>query len=329
MRLVRHSIPALAMLLGFVPAQGMSQIRLDTLSAPPSLGQIPVVVPEASTARGRRQGPASPVAAPEVPNWVGANDFSEGGPLLGNQTNTPPANGAADCAPGTPCFRVSGTGLRPPSLDGRSLPLSVGVDQNFTATVQQNVQAVDELTRQIQEREDAAAADAAGRISTSSGAAAPAAPTEATATPQRPADRRQAAAGGPCATGADITALLSPACLETLRSLRPGGAGFSLPGMPGPGAPPAPQAAAQAQVQCGVALSRQAENGAWSPSSPVFFVVPDLPRCIEAGVRLGFGVPGLTNITASRRDEPLVAVVCYRAPASPAQVSCVPQPAGW
>lgn len=99
-------------------------------------------------------------------------------------------------------------------------------------------------------------------------------------------------------------------------SLRPGGGGFALPGGISPGAP-AP-AVPPTQVQCTVGVFNQAENGTLSTAANglVSFQVPDLARCIQVGVRLGSGVPGLTNITASVPGAPLVGVVCYRPPAS-------------
>ena len=322
-----------------------AQTLLDTLNAPPVLGQstgrVTIPAPAQRVPSAQTPGPQSPrVVAPRAP----AQDYSAGGPIIASEGQDPTNGNGPEalpepCSPGSPCLRPMPGGLATPVIGSGSNLLDVGVGQNFSAAVSRNARQVDQIASDIQAMEEArerrARASVAPGLDPEQPNRAPDAqaavptPTQAPIIPER---RRSA--DGPCSSSSDITQLLSPSCLETLRSLRPGGTPFGggvlgsllAPGAPGGIAPP-PIAAAP-QVICGVAMFTQGAGGAMTPvpGGVVSFQVPDAPRCIEAGVRLGFGIPGVTNISLTPPVSPTVGVICYRPPSAPTTVSCVPQP---
>jgi len=129
-----------------------------------------------------------------------------------------------------------------------------------------------------------------------------------------------------CGSGVGISQLLSPACLETLRARQvpagtgagtavPPPAGMVLPGM----AQPSPEPVRA--VPCAVVIFG-ARGGAVTP--PVF-TAGSTWQCIEMGVRMSYGVPGATNITAADPQWGVVAVTCRRPPPDGTSAECSSQ----
>lgn len=132
------------------------------------------------------------------------------------------------------------------------------------------------------------------------------------------------AAQGGCAAGGSLEQLLSPGCLDVLRTLRPGS-----PAPTGPfglGAPPVP-VPQQQSVSCTVAVHAIGQPGVLTNGSMASFQVPTLQHCLMIGTRLSFGIPSLTNITAVDPAYGFVAVTCQRGAADPTAVACAAQPA--
>ncbi len=338
--------------------EARSQTHLDTLGAPPALGQtVAPQPPPRRAAQPSRPRPAEPVAIPAAPAAPPV-DFSGGAPPIVSDGQPVPVTPGLEprgepCSPGTPCLRIMPQGLPAPVLGSGSPLLDVGVGQNFTASAARNAQAVERMAADLQAAEEARERRARESVSPPASrpeGETPPAPAESVGSGQPPAgvpaparavpDRR-ASLAGPCSSTSDINQLLSPSCLETLRSLRPGGAPFGgaggvlgsllAPGGSGgmSGIPvPAPAAPVQ-QVNCAVAMFTQGAGGAMTPvpGGVVSFQVPDAPRCIEAAVRLSFGIPGLTNISLTPPGGATIGVMCYRPPTAPTTVSCAPQPA--
>ena len=137
------------------------------------------------------------------------------------------------------------------------------------------------------------------------------------APPARVAPPRGAAAD--CG-GGSIAELLSPACLDALRTLRPGGGGTAESGLAGLMPPVyAPPPVAQT-VACNVSLL----SGTTTPPSVTSFQSPDLPACFQAGAQLSFGVPGVSNIVAVTPQWGVMSVVCVRQTDN--AMNCAPQP---
>jgi len=133
----------------------------------------------------------------------------------------------------------------------------------------------------------------------------------------------QEAAGAPgCGASGDVMQLLSPACVEALRTLQPHA------GAPWPAAAAQPPASAGPQgVPCAIAIFADPDDqGKARPGGMSSMVAPSLERCIEAGARLSFGIPGLTNITAIDPAYGVVAVACRRFGPDGHRISCTPQP---
>ncbi len=137
---------------------------------------------------------------------------------------------------------------------------------------------------------------------------------EEAASPPAPA----AQGGGdpaPCGTGANLADLLSPGCLDALRG---GGRGAFVPS-----SRTFPPLQASEGVTCSVSIS------AGQPPAPVSatsFAAPDVTRCVESAVRLGFGVAGLTNIAVSVPGRGVLGISCFRMPDNVQAVQCREQP---
>lgn len=116
--------------------------------------------------------------------------------------------------------------------------------------------------------------------------------------------------GSGCKPGGDITQLLSPACLETLRD-----------GVREDPAPLTTQPDAAQTTQCGLLMF--GANGV--VGSPATFQTSGLQECLAMASRMSYGVPGTSNITAMGPGYGLVAVTCKRAPPDGQSINCEAQ----
>ena len=210
----------------------------------------------------------------------------------------PPAGG---CNDGGACYRPDFGQLPLPRLGSATPPLSMGIaGASSVEQVQRNAVEVDRITEQIQ-----------------GNSASPGSPVQPIA-PQP----RSGQSLGPCGSGRELSDLLSHECLASMRSLRPGSlSGFPLPLSQVP--PPQPVAPL---FTCGVALFPTPEEGRAAPTNGVVsFQTKDVVQCINAGVRLGFGVPGRTNITILTPQGVSMGVTCHRPHEAPATVNCAGQ----
>jgi hypothetical protein len=130
----------------------------------------------------------------------------------------------------------------------------------------------------------------------------------------RPTPDAPAAPDAGCNPDGDLQKLLSPACLATLRSLHaPDG---MVSGAAPVAAAPQPEAPG-GNVRCTVAVLA-------SGASPAQFAAESLEQCLVVGARMGYGVPGVTNIVAAVQGS-IVSVSCRRPPPDGTQVTCQAQ----
>ena len=292
-------------------------------AAPDILGAAPRVDAPPPMGPADARSTALPrVAAPVVGTGAAAAPV-RAAPLAQPITDVPPVS-----LPG-PMGAPSVEGPRPmtvPALD----PMSAGAPRFTTGEdVAREAASIAENRRARAARQAQAAAPAAAgnRSATppTSGINVPAAAAQpgeaapdAAATPSAPPPAQAAAAGRArprgCESGGDLAVLLSPACLDTLRDLRPAAGGFP---MAAPAAPsPAPRT-----IQCAVAIFGAGGTGA-APSS---FAAESLEQCFAMGARLSYGIPGLSNITAADPNMGIVAVTCRRDGPGAQAISCAAQ----
>jgi hypothetical protein len=210
----------------------------------------------------------------------------------------PPAGG---CNDGGPCYRPDFGQLPLPRLGSPTPPLTMGIAGPRPAEqAQRNAAEVDRITEQMQ-----------GNSASSSSPAQPIAP-----------ELRSGQTPSPCGAGRDLSDLLSPECLASMRSLRPGALG----GFPAPLSQALPPQPVTPLFTCGVALFPTPEQGGAVPTHGVVsFQTKDVVQCINAGVRLGFGIPGRTNITILTPHGVSIGVTCHRPTEAPATVNCTGQ----
>jgi hypothetical protein len=271
---------------------------------PALLGLLAVMGSTPSAAVGGQQDflanpPALDLTPPPVPPPPTSGDR---GRRRGLNRETPePRPPTGGCNEDGPCYRPDFGQLPLPRLGSGVPPLSMGiVGPGPAEQVQRNAAEVDRITGQIQ------------------GSSVPSS-SSAQSSASQP---RSWGSLGPCGAGLDLNDLLSPECLASMRSLRPGAlGGFSVP----LSQHPPPQMVAPL-FTCGVALFPIAENGRTAPTHGVVsFQAKDVVQCINAGVRLGFGIPGRTNITILTPQGVSIGVTCHRPNEAPATVNCAGQ----
>ena len=238
--------------------------------------------------------PALDLTPPPVPSPPISSDRTRG--RGSRREAVEPRAPAGGCDDGGPCYRPDFGQLPLPSLGGGTPPLNMGISGPRPAEqAQRNAAEVDRIAGQIQGN------------SASSGS---------------PTQPRSGQSSGPCGAGGDLNDLLSPECLGSMRSLRPGALG----GFPFPLSQASPPQAVAPLFTCGVALIPMGEDRRAIPTHGVVsFQTKDFVQCINAGVRLGFGIPGRTNITILTPQGVSIGVTCHRPTEAPATVNCTGQ----
>lgn len=277
----------------------------------------------ASPSLAQRVGPSSP----QMPNVMSGAPPMTGMPEIGaSNPSAPRPAQAAPAAPGRPEIRPGATvhrGSRGEEVVvNPPLPLDTGISGPLPMSTPDQI-AADQRAR------DRAAAERRAQAARQQPPQqrVPAQPGPATQVPQglepQAAHPQQAQRG--CASGGSLEQLLSPECLDVLRTLRPGApsptATFGL------GAPAAAVAAPPQGISCSVAVHTLGAQGIMANGSMATFQAPSLPHCFLIGSRLSFGVPSLTNITAVDPNAGVVAVTCRRERTDPTAVACAAQPA--
>jgi hypothetical protein len=130
----------------------------------------------------------------------------------------------------------------------------------------------------------------------------------------------QQAEENPCGSGRDLNELLSPRCLESLRVNRNN--------PPLSGGLLAPSAGMPQFISTGVTCSVSVVSGQpININAMTSFSVPDVRACVQVGMRLSFGVVGMTNIVMVTPQFGVVGVVCFRTADNPQISRCHQQPA--
>jgi hypothetical protein len=108
-------------------------------------------------------------------------------------------------------------------------------------------------------------------------------------------------------SGNDLAQILSPACLDILKSVRP-----TLPNLaPNP---------VQNGTQCNVSIYPYGAN--LHGGGVVSFMTSDLPRCVEMATKMSFGIPSITNISTLTSTWGIIGIMCKRTNENPSAVSC-------
>lgn len=122
-----------------------------------------------------------------------------------------------------------------------------------------------------------------------------------TTRPETAAPVAQPEPSGVCGNPTDLAVLFSPACLDSLSGTPKSGFRASPP-------PPSPSALPVAGVPCMAVII----PSGGVPGAPLPFSASSYDQCFAIGARMSYGIPGMTNITATTSEWGVLAVSCKR-----------------
>lgn len=110
-------------------------------------------------------------------------------------------------------------------------------------------------------------------------------------------------------SGNDLAQILTPACLDILKSVRPTVA-----------SPTPINTPASISTPCNVAIYPYGNT--LHGGGLVSFTTTDVPRCVEMATKMSFGIPSITNISTLTSTWGVVGIICRRTSEAPNQVTC-------
>jgi hypothetical protein len=300
----------------------------DVLKGAPAMSGAPIESPPVSSPA---VAPASPVMSGKVGEGVPLRSILAAAPLAKDVPASPVTAVPPIKVP--PVIQVPSLTVAP--LDATStgapkLTSSADVAADITRWAAERKRQADERKRQIADSKSHAHTTAPQRhelpqLTLAPLGARPDVSPEVAAVPAPgisapggpPAANSPPVADSGCSADGDLQKLLSAPCLATLRSLHaPDGLIAGVPSVAAVPLQPAPEAQPTG-VRCTVAVLA-------SGGSPSQFAAESLEQCLVVGARMGYGVPGVTNIVASTPGG-IVSVSCRRPPPDGTQVSCEAQ----